>query len=245
MLDIEGLERATLAAVPPEALEESAGWLLGLDRGTVGRAHSAAPLRHVPPAAADLAEIEARYAAFGLPACLRVPEVPAFDALRERLRAAAYTGSKPTLVQVARLEAAGTAAPEVEIILAGSPGPQWEEVFLGEGFDPVDGASRLGILRRTRDSVFASVRRGGRTLAVGSACFSHGWCGVHGMRTAPDARRQGLAAAILAAFAGEARSRGLAQWFLQVEQGNIAAQSVYRRLGFETAWAYEYWTQGG
>ena len=236
MLDIEGIERATLAAVPPEQLEERAGWLLGLDRGTVGRAHSAAPLRHVAPAAADLAAIEARYAAFGLSACLRVPELPAFDALRDHLRAAGYASAKPTLVQVAALKDVAVAPGlATKIVLEASPGRQWEEVFLGAGFDPVDGASRLGILRRARDSVFASVRRGGRTVAVGSACFGHGWCGVHGMRTAPDARRQGLAAAILAELAGEARSRGLANLFLQVEHNNAAAQSVYRRLGFATA----------
>lgn len=38
------------------------------------------------------------------------------------------------------------------------------------------------------------------------------------------------------------RSRwGMARVFLQVEAGNTAAQALYRRAGFETAWSYVYW----
>lgn len=239
MRDTEAIERATLAAVPPQRLQEHAGWLLGLDEGTVGRAHSAVPMWHEPPDDSVLPAIASRYAAAGLRPCLRVPDVPAFDRLRERLLAQGYAGSKPTLVQVAPapLEPA-LAAP---VTLAASPDAAWEGLFLGDGFDPVDGASRVAILRRSRDALFASVQREGRTVAVGSACFSHGWCGVHGMRTAPPARRQGLAAAIIAAFAREAHGRGIVRMFLQVEQDNEAARSVYRRLGFESLWAYRYW----
>lgn len=238
MRDTEAIERATLAAVPPQELQECEGWLLGLDDGTVGRAHSAVPLRHEAPSPSLLAAIEARYAAANLRPCLRLPDAAAFDGLRERLRAAGYASSSPTLVQVAAMPAL-PADPQVTV--ATTPDAQWEALFLGESFDPVDGASRIAILRRSRDSLFASVQREGRTVAVGSACISHGWCGVHGMRTAPQARRQGLAAAIIGAFAQEAHARGVTRMFLQVERGNEAAQSVYRRLGFGTAWAYEYW----
>ena len=39
--DIEAIERATVAAVAPEACEELDGWLLPFDRGIVKRARSA------------------------------------------------------------------------------------------------------------------------------------------------------------------------------------------------------------
>jgi N-acetylglutamate synthase len=242
MHDVEGIERATLAAVPPLEQQEGHGWLLPFDPGTVGRCHSAVPLTHEAPPAALLDFVEGRYAAAGLRPVLRVPEVESFDALREQMRASGYGRTKPTLVQVARAAgvlAAATAVVEVE--LSERPGADWEQVFLGEGFDPVDGASRLAILRRAQASAFAGVRRDGRLLAVGSAGFGHGWCGIHGMRTLPAARRQGLAASLIAALVQEARGRGLTQVFLQVEQGNEVAQSLYRRLGFATAWTYAYW----
>jgi ribosomal protein S18 acetylase RimI-like enzyme len=238
MHDIEAIERATFAAVPPRAQEEWDGWLLGLDDGTVGRCHSAVPLNHAAPGDDALHAIEARYAAAGLPPVFRIPEVPAFDALRAQLRAAGYAGTKPTLVQLARL----TEAEEVAgVELAASPDAGWEQVFLGEGFDPVDGRSRLAVLRRSRSAVFASIREGARTVACGSACFSHDWCGVHGMRTAPDRRGRGLANQVLQALARAAQARGVTRAFLQVDQANATAQALYRRRGFATAWAYAYW----
>jgi ribosomal protein S18 acetylase RimI-like enzyme len=130
---------------------------------------------------------------------------------------------------------------QVSVSLAAEPDDGWADLFLGGGFDPVDAASRLGILRRARHSVFASVRVDGRTCAVGSACFSHGWCGLHAMRTAPAARGRGLASAILVALANEASVRGFERTMLQVEAGNEAALSLYRAAGFAEAWTYEYW----
>ena len=243
MHDIAGIERATLAAMPPEAREEIDGWLVALDHGTVGRAHSAAPLAHAAPDARAVAAVEARYARFGTPAVFRLPEVPAFDGLRSTLQGKGFRPSRTTLVQVARVQDMPLPN-DATVALQSAPAAGWEQVFLGEGFDPVDGASRLGILRRARDSVFAGIEREGATVAVGSACFSQGWCGIHGMRTLPVQRKQGSAGRILAAFAQEARSRGLAQAFLQVEEGNAVARSLYARLGFATAWAYRYWSAG-
>lgn len=241
MPDVAAIEHATLAAVPPQDLQQWDGWLLPLDPGTVGRCHSAVPLRHVAPAPGAMAEIERRYAAAGLPAVFRLPQLPAFDALCEQLRQAGYRPGKPTLVLAGRSDHVAAMPARCEVALETAAGADWESVFLGEGFDPVDGASRLAILRRGRDSVFASVRRGGRTVAVGAACFSHGWCGIHGMRTLPAERRQGVASSILGALAGAARARGVAQVFLQVEQGNAPARALYERLGFGPCWGYAYW----
>jgi ribosomal protein S18 acetylase RimI-like enzyme len=99
------------------------------------------------------------------------------------------------------------------------------------------------ILRRSTDAVFAIARVQGHVAAVGTACFRHGWCGVHGMRTLPAQRGRGLATALLAAFAREALRRGIARTLLQVEHDNAAAQSLYRQAGFSPAWTYEYWTR--
>jgi N-acetylglutamate synthase len=217
-------------------------WLLALDGGTVGRAHSAAPLVHAAPRTDTLAEIERRYRAEGLRTVLRLPQVAAFDGLRRELAASGYAQAKPTFVQAAALDDVASRAPAHEaVVLAGRPGPDWEQVFLGEGFDPADGASRLAILRRGTHSLFASVQREGRTVAVGAACISRHWCGIHAMRTLPAWRGQGLATSIVGALLAAARERGVARTFLQVEQANAAALSLYARLGYVTAWGCAYW----
>lgn len=241
MDQVEAIERATFAAVPPRRLEQWQDWLLGLDEGTVGRCHSAVPLRHAPPPADALEQLEQRYRAAGLPLVLRLPETGSFTAMQRQLRERGFQRTKPTLVQVgavATLTAAGRNAHD--ILITTSPGPDWEDVFLGEGFDPVDGASRLAILRRGTDSAYASLRVDGRTVAVGSACFSHGWCGIHGMRALPAYRGRGLASAVLGALAQAAHARGVRHCFLQVDAGNAPACALYARHGFTTAWRYAY-----
>jgi ribosomal protein S18 acetylase RimI-like enzyme len=121
----------------------------------------------------------------------------------------------------------------------------WAALFLsGGGVDPADGASRVRALSRAPDSRYASVRdEGGRTLACGTVAFGHGWASVHGMRTDAAYRGQGLAGRVLAGIAQGLIAEGFERVFLQVEEHNAAAQSLYRRAGFETAWRYRYWSR--
>ncbi|MBA3594436.1 MAG: GNAT family N-acetyltransferase [Polaromonas sp.] len=240
--DVETIERATAAAVSPQAIEEVDGWLLAFDSGTVGRAKSAVPLQYPSATEASLLidRIEARYAARGLPAQFRLARSSCFDEVRAELRRRAYRAEQPTQVQlgpVSKVRAVSAVLADVDL----APDAAWAALFVGEGFDPVDGASRVAALGRAPGSLYASVREGGRTVAAGAAAFSHGWVSVHGMRTAPAWRGRGLAGRILAALAEAAPARGMARCFLQVEDGNASAQALYRRAGFGLAWTYEYW----
>jgi len=239
--DIEAIERATVAAVSPQAQEEIAGWLLPFDSGTVGRARSAVPLAHVAPDAAMLETIEARYAARALPVMLRLPNVPAFDAFSNLLHAKGYAAGKPTHVQTAAASSVMKVSPGPFAQTATKPDAAWAAVFVGEGFDAVDGASRVATLSRAPNALFASIREGDQTVAAGMGGFSHGWASVHGMRTAQHCRGRGLAGRVLATLAQAARSRGIECMFLQVEASNASALALYRRAGFTTAWTYSYW----
>jgi len=241
--DMEAIERATLAAVSPQTIEElPEGWLLPFDNGTIGRARTAVPLHHMAPALGLIEVIEARYAAHGLPPAFRLPDSHAFDAMREALQRRGYRMHKPTFTQTgdARSMQAFGVGPPAEVDAA--PDAGWASVFLGPGFDPVDGTSRVQALARAPGTLFGSVRdEGGRTLAAGAIAFGHGWASVHGMRTAQQARGQGLAGRVLAGLAQAALARGFERVFLQVEAGNAAARSLYRRAGFATAWCYACW----
>jgi ribosomal protein S18 acetylase RimI-like enzyme len=239
--DVASIERATLAAVAPEALQEREGWLLPVDSGTVGRAKSAVPLRHVPCDPGVIGRIEAYYAERGFPAVFRVATAPCFEALHRELRERGYSAHKLTLVQVGTVQHMRQVSVQPPADCADAPDTAWTALFLGEGFDPVDGASRVKTLSRARDSVYAGIREGAAVLAGGAAAFGHGWVSVHGMRTAAGHRGQGLAGRVLAGLADAAARRGMERVFLQVEAANTAAQALYRRAGFTTAWRYEYW----
>lgn len=239
--DVESLERAVLAAVAPPVVEELPGWLLAFDDGTVGRARSAVPLRHDEVDVRLLDAIEARYAAHALPALWRIPSLAAFDVVRRELHARGYRENKPTQMQVAATENVAKISRAEPAQVSSEATDEWASVFLGEGFDAADGASRVKTLRRARDSLYAAVREDGRVVAGGVLSMAHGWASIRGMRTALSHRGRGFASRIIATFARIARERGYERTMLQVERDNAAAQKLYARCGFAVAWSYAYW----
>jgi N-acetylglutamate synthase len=240
---IETIERATLAAVSPQAVHELPGWLLPFDTGTVGRAKSAVPLMHnADNASVSMVHtIEQHYSAHVAPVSFRLPDVPSFAAMRSALMAKGYRPEQPTLVQIAKVAVMRAVTTELAAEVDSAPDAGWASVFLGEGFDPVDGATRVKTLNKASGTVFASVREAGQTIAAGAGAFSHGWASVHGMRTAQAHRGKGLAARVLAGIADSALRKGLYNVFLQVQDDNPSALALYRRAGFKTAWKYVYW----
>lgn len=164
-----------------------------------------------------------------------------FEPLREHLKQLGYRREQPTLVQTGHALAMRALVEKPIADVDDEPDAAWSQLFLGEGFDPVDGAHRVKLLSRAQSTAFASVRQAGETLAGGDGSFGHGWASVHGMRTALSRRRGGLAKEVLASLAQTALDRGFENMFLQVEADNAAAQALYAQAGFQTAWQYAYW----
>jgi GNAT superfamily N-acetyltransferase len=239
--DIEGLERSIVAAVAPEAVVEASGWLVPLDDGAIGRAKSAVPLAHASHPGA-IADIEQIYLAARRPPAFRVAETDGLAAAREELVRRGYRAHTPTIMKSGTAAGLKALSDEPAELLE-QPDAAWVAAFTGEGFDPEEGAQRVRNLTRSPDAVYAAAREGERTTAVGVVSFGHGWAGIHGMRTAPDRRRQGLASRVLAALGRAAAARGVERVFLQVTEEN-PARSLYRTAGFTFAWRYCYWTVG-
>lgn len=242
---IERMERATLAAVSPRQVQEIPGWLLPMDPGTVGRAYSAVPTTHTPPDWAVLDSIAQRYLVDGWTPVLRLPDIASWQSVQEQLGSKAWRRGKPVCVMTVPVNTLCERA--VKLLPAGmhftledQASRQWTDMFLGEGMDPVDGASRAQALARSTSTRFASVFRDSEMLACGAACYSFGLLSAHGLRTALAHRGQGLATAMLGGMARAAQVQGITEAFLQVEADN-PARALYERLGFSLAWQYSYW----
>ncbi len=239
--DIENLERSTVSGVAPAKTVEIGGWLVALDDGAIGRAKSAVPLRHdLGPSA--LSEIEAAYWTEGLTPMFRVADKPGLRAVRDALTDRGYGFGKATIVEVGNVDRLA-AVRDTPGELIEAPDADWGSVFLGPGFDPEDGAGRVAALSRSPDAMYGCVREGGRTVAVGCVTFGHGWAGIHGMRTDAECRGRGLASQVLAALGRAAQARGIDRIFLQVEEDNRDARSLYRKCGFTPVWPYRYWSR--
>lgn len=237
-VDIEVLERDTVAAVaPPETLEIE-GWLVPLDNGTIGRAKSAVPLSHDLGSEA-IGRIEAAFRQRGLKPGFRIADVDGLDAVRAELSSRGYRPEQPTIFKTGLIEQL-VAFSEASARILSEPDEAWSGVFLGEGFDPADGAHRVAALRRSPAAIYGAAGEDGATHAVGVMSFGAAWAGVHGMRTAPVRRGHGYASAILATMGRVARARGYERVLLQVEEPN-PARRIYRAAGFAPIWRYHYW----
>lgn len=236
--EIAALERDTVAAVAPPQTLEIDGWLAPLDNGTIGRAKSAVPLRHdIGPEA--IGEVEAAYRDRGLKPGFRIADVATLQPVCAELARRGFAPEQPTIFKTGSI-AELAAFSEASACILAKPDEPWAAVFLGEGFDPADGAHRVAALTRSSGAIYGAAGEGGETQAVGVMSFGATWAGIHGMRTAPAYRGKGLASAILAALARAALARGVERVFLQVEEPN-PARAIYRRAGFSTIWRYHYW----
>jgi N-acetylglutamate synthase len=87
---------------------------------------------------------------------------------------------------------------------------------------------------------FGTIREAGQTVAIGRVAMAQGWAGLTAIRVDPQHRRRGLAQAMTAALAAMAASRGADGLYLQVETGNAAARTLYKRMGFTYHHAYHF-----
>lgn len=239
-LDVASLERAVVAAVAPPEVIELRGWIAAFDDTTVSRARSAAPLSHAGIDADAVPLLCAAYRERGLSPVFRVPEACP-PALAQALADAGLAPEQPTDVQVARTRDVAAAGDPAGVEVTGQVDDAWRAIFLGAGFDPVDGASRVKTLTRAPGSKFAAMREGGTVVAAGVLGLASGWASIHGMRTAQSHRGRRLATRVLAALADTALQHGHASMMLQVERDNAVAQHLYARCGFTRAWTYMYW----
>jgi ribosomal protein S18 acetylase RimI-like enzyme len=239
--DIASLELATLDAVAPAEVVAYGNWLLPMDPSTIGRAKSAVPLRHTGMDDSEVQALMDCYGVRGFEPAFRIADVPGMAHVQAQLTALGFRPEQPTLVQVGTVASWRLPGIVSTAQISTTPTETWKAVYLGEGFDPVDGAHRVAALSRSRHAVYASIVENGVPVASGTAAFSQGWASIHGMRTALSQRGRGMAGQILCSFADAAQARGLDRVFLQVEEDNTAARALYRRVGFATAWRYHYW----
>lgn len=75
--------------------------------------------------------------------------------------------------------------------------------------------------------------REGRIVAYGVLMLAPGEAQLLNLSVVPDARRAGLAQALLTQFLEDARRLGAEQVFLEVRESNAPAIALYRRAGFD------------
>jgi GNAT superfamily N-acetyltransferase len=235
---IVALERVAAAGWPATDTDWLGDWLLRAAGGWTSRANSVLPLGDpgvTLPEALD--RVHTWYAERGLTPGIAVP-LPAFRSLDRHLDDRGWRPTHRVLVQTrhpAEPAASGTEdLPPVRI--TSSPDPEWLRVVGDRKGGLPDVA--VDVLTGARLPGFASVCESGRLVAIGRGVIDEGWLGLSLMEVVPAARRRGLARHVFAALARWGAEHGAERAYLQVEEKNDAARTLYASLGFTTHHSY-------
>lgn len=238
--EILALDRLAVAAWPAPEHKNLDGWLLRYAEGISRRANSVAPF---PPGGeqalnAMIADSESFYRARDLPPRFQISPAAEPHDLDATLAARNYEIETPVSIMIAPATEI-TAGTSDGVHLHPNPPDGWWDAYI-EGY----GRDSRAIVAAARDQpMFASITDGaGRTEAIGLGVIGGNWLAVFGMWTRPDARRRGCGERIIHALAAFAVDQGAIGVYLQVEEDNPAACSLYAKLGFQTVYGYHYRT---
>jgi GNAT superfamily N-acetyltransferase len=237
--DVIDLELAADAAWPAPVRGKLGDWLLRSAAGWTGRANSALPIGDPDrPLEEAIDAIEAWYAQRGQPALVNTP-LPLAAPLGAALDDRGWTARPLTLVQTAPLPPLLTIDAGPGVSLAKTPAGDWLEIAEARKRGLPEAARQ--VLTGPAEVRFASVYDGDTLIATGRGAVVGGerrWLHLGSIEVVPTHRRRGLARRITAALAAWAADLGAGDAFLQVEERNTPAVTLYGQLGFATHHSY-------
>ncbi|MGN6608089.1 MAG: GNAT family N-acetyltransferase [Jatrophihabitans sp.] len=229
------LEAVVARGWRPAEHAELGGWQLRADQGFTKRANSVLPLRPPGlPVGEAIEQAPAWYAERGLPLLFSVP-TESRRLLDADLGERGFAPELDAAVMTTRLP--GTTEPADGVELTAEPDDAWLARWSRGAESP---ELARAVLTRHDTVVFASVRDGGATIAIGRGVVDEDWLGVFAVEVAPERRREGLARRIVQALWGWGREHGAARSYLQVEVDSEPAVALYESLGYHVHHAYRY-----
>jgi len=181
--------------------------------------------------------IETWYRERSHPAIFKLTQAsaPGLDGL---LDARGYALDAGVAVMTANL-AGPEETPESKVVRSATTG--WMDAFAAiSGYDPARRILLEDLLGRIQPATgFVTIEERDSPVAVGLAVVDGDHAGLFEMATRPDRRRRGLATRVIGALLAWSRGQGARTGYLQVFEGNTAAERLYRSEGFMTR--YRYW----
>ena len=158
--------------------------------------------------------------------------------LDDRLSERGYVVDAPTLVQTASLADVLEGANARAVAVTERPDPAWSRIAWP---DPVRRKNSEAVLARVGPvAAYALARVDAAPCAVALGVVERGFIGISCVRTEPEFEGRGAARALLGALARFGEKEGATSAYLQVEESNAAARSLYARAGFATLYRYHY-----
>ncbi|MBL8525420.1 MAG: GNAT family N-acetyltransferase [Betaproteobacteria bacterium] len=241
---IRRLEELTLNTSPAIHQSFYDGWVLRASGTDTRRANSATALQpSILPLGEKIEFTEAWYRAHGQPAIFRLTEQFSPPELDTLLDQRGYSLEVKTQVMTCDL-ANGIARGDYSL----PPGARVVERSEAEGLDDVHRMKAVSPELHAQDvrrqalwkgqQVFLSLKTINGVASTGMARIENGYLGIFNMRTASKARNKGYATLLVAYLLAWGLEQGAKTAFLQVDQANEAAVSIYRKFGFSPQYVY-------
>jgi len=219
------------------------GWIVFLSPGRAKRARSVnAFYGSTLPLEEKIGRCETLYARRGLPALFRITPFVQPATLDAALAAHGYVEFEPTRVMTATLDAPPQRPHRVDLELtAPLPDAFVEVVGAMRGSPPLQRAAHLERIAQSPHDIRPVVAMlGGRPVGSGVLSVEGDVAGLFDIVTEPAYRGQGIGTEVVATLLARAWERGARTAFLQVNDDNEPALSIYRRFGFDTLYRYHY-----
>lgn len=235
------IEDAGLNASAPPQQAFVDGWLLRLSPGKAKRARCVNALqRGRLPLPDMLARCRAAFASSGLPLIVRITPFTQPVDLDAQLAVFGWHRFDETRV-LARVRLDDL--PPAPALLRRVDSTQYAQT-VGQlrGSSPEQIAAHAERLRESRVPYqgYLLEDEKGQLLACGQIALEDSLAGLYDIFTPPAQRRRGHARALCLALLHAAHGQGARHAYLQVDDGNAAAISLYERLGFQLAYRYHY-----
>lgn len=244
---LRAVETAGLNASAPPQQEMLDGWLIRLSPGKAKRSRCINALAQGRLPLADmLARCRQAFEVAGLPLVLRLTPFTQPADLDRQLADLGWAFFDDTRVML-RPDMAGLPSSSLP---AGCGLRPVSHAEYAQAVGQLRGSSATEISAHAERMRLAPVRYegallkrdDGSLLACGQFVREDGWVGLYDILTVPAHRGQGLGRVMCTSLLALAREQGGRSAYLQVGADNLAARSLYAKLGFVEGYSYHYRT---
>lgn len=246
---VSKVEHVAANALPSYHTETYDGWRLRYNHGVTRRANSVLAEQVGELVLQDkLERVEAWYKALGVKARFQLCPASKPENIAHTLLSRGYTVHSGAHVQLAKLDdvLSKQARAGIQVSIAEQCSEAWLALYKEAeqaSEDHID-LRRKMFERIQAKTAFVTAFVEEQKAAVGLGVFETGYVGIFNMATLASMRQKGAASAALLAIARWGKTLAAQQMYLQVASENQVAQTVYKKFGFETLYAYEYFEQG-
>jgi len=239
------LEAAIFATWPALSEKLCGGWTMRQAHGVTRRSNSVLPL-NAPDGVLDdaISSVEDYYTSAKLAPCFRVSPFTKPDDLDGILNNRGYQIEGSSIVMTRPVD--GYASERIKGLKPYSGSfcvPAWQEVSLGT-LGQADTLAKVNIIAAApKTQRFFFVRSGDKVIAAAWGVMIDGFAGLYAVSTLQSYQRQGAARTLTNQFMEWSAAVGAETAFLQVEEDNTAALSLYQSAGFTQAYKYRYRTK--